>query len=280
VSGAPWSGGRRALLGAATAALAAGAAVLRPARGQGGGFSMPAWLDAWEAVLRRHVDGQGRVDFDGIARAPGPLPEVVRGVAAADPWGRPGSFAAPAQRLSFLINAYNALAMHGIVERGIPRSLGLLGRLTFFTGTTFNVGGRSISLKSLEDDVIRPIGEERIHFALNCMVRGCPRLPREPFRSERLEAQLAAAAREFCGSAYHVRPDPGNRTVGFSQIFDFYTRDFLAKAPDLVSYVNRWRAEPLPADWAVRFFDYDWTVNRQPGPGTAERGGAAPAAAR
>ncbi len=281
MSGAPWSGGRRALLGAATAALAAGAAVLRPARGQGGGFSMPAWLDAWEAVLRRHVDGQGRVDFDGIARAPGPLPEVVRGVAAADPWGRPGSFAAPAQRLSFLINAYNALAMHGIVERGIPRSLGLLGRLTFFTGTTFNVGGRAISLKSLEDDVIRPLGEERVHFALNRMVRGCPRLPEEPFRPERLEAQLAAAAREFCGSAYQVRPDPGNRTVWLSQIFDFYTGDFLAKTPDLIAYVNRWRAEPLPTDWAVRFFEYDWTVNRQPGSGAAaERGGAAAAAAR
>ncbi len=272
MSGARASGRRRALLGAAAVA---GAAVLRPARGQSGGFSLPAWLDAWEAVLRRHVDGQGRVDFDGIARSPGQLPEVVRGVAAADPWGRPGSFAAPAERLAFLLNAYNALAMHGIVERGIPRSLGLLGRLTFFTGTTFNVGGRSISLKSLEDDVIRPIGEERIHFALNCMVRGCPRLPREPFRPERLESQLAAAAREFCGSAYHVRPDPANRAVQLSQIFDFYTRDFLAKAPNLVAYVNRWRAEPVPADWTARFFEYDWTVNRQPGPGAAERGGAA-----
>lgn len=274
MSGAPPTGRRRALLGA-VAAAGAGAAVLRPARGQGGGFSLPAWLDAWEAVLRRHVDGQGRVDFDGVARAPGPLPEVVRGVAAADPWGRPGSFASPAQRLAFLVNAYNALAMHGIVERGIPRSLGLLGRLTFFTGTAFNVGGRGISLKSLEDDVIRPIGEERVHFALNCMVRGCPRLPREPLRPERLEAQLAEAAREFCGSAHQVRPDPGSRTVGLSRIFDFYTLDFLAKAPNLVSYVNRWRAEPLPTDWAVRFFDYDWTVNRQPGPGQSERGGAA-----
>ena len=270
----PWIGRRRALLGAAT--MAAGAAALRPARGRGG-FSLPAWLDAWEAVLHRHVDGQGRVDFDGVARAPGPLAEVVRGVAAADPWGRPGSFAAPAERLAFLINGYNALAMHGIVERGIPRSLGLVGRLTFFTGTAFDVGGRSISLKSLEDDVIRPVGEERIHFALNCMVRGCPRLPREPFRPERLEAQLAAAAREFCGSAYQVRPDLGSRTVGLSRIFDFYTRDFLAKAPSLVAYVNHWRTEPLPADSAVRFFDYDWTVNRQPGPGEAERGGAAAA---
>lgn len=270
----PWIGRRRAWLGAAT--MAAGAAALRPARGRGG-FSLPAWLDAWEAVLHRHVDGQGRVDFDGVARAPGPLAEVVRGVAAADPWGRPGSFAAPAERLAFLINGYNALAMHGIVERGIPRSLGLVGRLTFFTGTAFDVGGRSISLKSLEDDVIRPVGEERIHFALNCMVRGCPRLPREPFRPERLEAQLAAAAREFCGSAYQVRPDLGSRTVGLSRIFDFYTRDFLAKAPSLVAYVNHWRTEPLPADSAVRFFDYDWTVNRQPGPGEAERGGAAAA---
>jgi hypothetical protein len=248
---------RRVLLSGAAALLAAP----RPLRAQSGD---PAWFDTWETVLRQRVDAQGRVDFAGIAADPGPLPAIVREI------GDAGPGPSPAQVLAWRINAYNALAMFGIVQRGIPESLGLIGRYGFFVNTPVRVSGRSTNLKAFEDEVIRPMGEERIHFALNCMVRGCPRLPQEPFRSARLEAQLAAAAREFCESAYHVRPDASRRTVYVSQIFEFFQEDFVpGKAPSILAYVNRWRRQPVPQDWALRIIAYDWTVNRQPGPGGA-----------
>jgi hypothetical protein len=117
--------------------------------------------------------------------------------------------------------------MYGIVLRGIPQALSFTGRFGFFANTTIIVAGQRTTLKSYEDDVIRRLGEERVHFALNCMVRGCPRLPREAFRAARLEAQLAAAAREFCESPYHVRPNPPDRSVQVSQIFEFFTGDFV-----------------------------------------------------
>lgn len=219
-----------------------------------------AWVDQWEAVLRRHVNARGQVDFAGIAAAPDPLAEVVAAV---------GRYAPPAEAAAALahhINAYNALAMFGIVLRGIPQSLNFAGRFGFFANTTITVAGRRTTLKSYEDDVIRRLGEERVHFALNCMVRGCPRLPREAFRAARLEAQLAAAAREFCESPSQVRPNPPDRSVQVSQIFEFFTGDFVpAKAPSLVAYLNLWRREKFPADWRVHFFPYDWTVNRQSG---------------
>lgn len=260
----PAAPSRRHLL-AGLAALPLAAPALPRAQPARPGLDVTGWLDAWAEVLRRHVDAEGRVDFAGVAATPGPLPEVTRFVAAHGPRSRPELFPTPADRLSYYLNAYNALAMGGIVARSIPDSLNLVGRYAFFVNTTFQLDGRGISLKALEDDVIRPLGEERIHFALNCMVRGCPRLPREPFRPATLEAQLAAAAREFCTSGYQVRPDPGSRSVFVSQIFEFYTPDFLAKAPNLLAYVNRWRPQPVPAEATLRFFPYDWTVNRQPG---------------
>jgi len=66
-------------------------------------------VDQWEAVLRRHVNARGQVDFAGIAAAPDPLAEVVAAV------GRYGPPAGAAAALAHHINAYNALAMHGIV---------------------------------------------------------------------------------------------------------------------------------------------------------------------
>lgn len=220
----------------------------------------PSWLEAWQQVLQQRVDALGRVDFAGIAAEPDFLSRVVGAIGAEGPRGT------GAEVLAWQLNAYNALAMWGIVQRGIPRSLGLIGRFAFFANTTIRVAGRDTSLKSFEDDVIRRAGEERVHFALNCMVRGCPRLPREAFRGARLEEQLSAAAREFCETPRHVRPDHARRINLLSQIFEFFTGDFVpAKAPDLVSYVNAWRREALPWTYELRFIEYDWTVNAQPG---------------
>jgi len=231
-------------------------------------FSLDVWTDRWEAILRARVDAQGRVDFAGLQADPRALSAVAGALANAGPRSTPGAMPDAATRLAFLINAYNVLAMNGIVERGVPQSLGLIDRFAFFGRTQFPFDGGSIGLKSLEDTVIRPIGDERVHFVLNCMVVACPRLPREAFRPARLEQQLQAARVEFCDSPYHVRPQPADRVVFLSTIFNFYIRDFVpAKAPDLVSYVNHTRASPVPANLRPLFLEYDWTINRQPSGG-------------
>lgn len=222
-----------------------------------------AWLEAWEAVLRQRVDAEGRVDFAGIAAAPGALTDLVRWVGAHGPRMRPELFASPAQVLAYHCNSYNAIAMWRVVQAGIPERFHVLARYQFFLNSAVAVDGGFTTLKQYEDEVIRPLGEERIHFALNCMVRGCPRLPREAFRAERLEAQFGAVTREFCDSPYHIRPAAG--VVEVSEIFRFYTNYFVpVKAPSLLAYVNLHRREKLPADLRLGFFAYDWTINRQP----------------
>jgi len=50
-----------------------------------------------------------------------------------------------------------------------------------------------------------------------------------------------------------------------SEILQFYTADFLAVAPSLASYVNRYRVALVPENYEVEFIPYDWTINRQPG---------------
>lgn len=77
--------------------------------------------------------------------------------------------------------------MYGVVDAGVPDSLGGLTKFTFFYLRRFTIGGKSVSLYSFENDVIRPLGEERVHFALNCMVVSCPRLPRTAFTADQLD---------------------------------------------------------------------------------------------
>ena len=225
--------------------------------------SIGEWEATWTKVLARHVDDLGRIDFDALRQNHADLDLVVAFVAAVDPISQPRQFPDKASRLAFYINAYNALAMYRVVHAGVPESLGGLRKFTFFHLRTFAVGGKSISLYKFENDVIRRLGDERIHFALNCMVVSCPRLPRVAFSAATLDEQLDTAARTFIGDTRNVWIDYANREVWLSAIFDFYTQDFLAHASSLIAYVNRYRAAQVPADFNVRFLEYHWTVNHR-----------------
>src|SRR5713226_8718243 len=97
-------------------------------------------------------------------------------------------------------------------------------KFTFFYLRTFTIGGRSVSLYSFENDVIRPLGEERLHFALNCMVVSCSMLPRTAFMANQLDRQLRVAVHEFVNEPRNVRVDAAEDTVWLSAIFQLYAK--------------------------------------------------------
>jgi hypothetical protein len=214
---------------------------------------------AWARVLARHVDPEGRIDFTGLAADRNDLGSFI-GYIAHTP---PDAFAERQAKLAYLINSYNALSMASVLDLGIPERLDLLDRIQFFVVRRAMVGGRAISLRAYENEVIRPLGDERVHFALNCMVASCPRLPPRAFTANGLDRELDAAARLFFTEPRNCAVDPTKRELHLSEILSFYTEDFLAKAPSLLAYVNRWRTDKVPQDFAVRFYPYDWTINRQ-----------------
>src|SRR5713101_8092320 len=127
----------------------------------------PAVPPGWAAVLDRFVDEYGRVDFEGIAQAPADLDAAVAYIASTSPESNPSLFANREARFAYYINAYNALAMFNVVDSAIPRSLAGLQKFRFFWVKRFTIGGRPMSLYALENNVIRPLRDERVHFALN-----------------------------------------------------------------------------------------------------------------
>ncbi len=218
---------------------------------------------AWARVLQRHVDASGRVDFAGLAAADSDLRSWVAAIARQAPNNAPGAFATSAEVLAFHINAYNALAMYNVIAAGIPERLSLADRVRFFKLTRVVIGGKPISLYDYENDIIRRLGDPRVHFALNCMAASCPRLPRSPFTAAGLEVELESVSREFFNDPRHVLVDETANSVRVSAILDFFPEDFLAVAPSLRAYVNRYRTVKLPDSASFGFLEYDWTINRQ-----------------
>ena len=216
---------------------------------------------AWARVLDRFVNPQGEVDFAALAEDRADLDTMVRHVASTAHDTQPGW----ADQMAWLINAYNALSMFNVVDSGIPATHAGLNKLHFFVGRRFMVGGRWMSLRGFENDVIRPLGRQRddprLHFALNCSALACPVLPRKPFSAAALDTELTRETRAFFARPGNFRIDAASRTVWLSEILDFYTEDFVPlPARSLIAYANRYAPEAAPLNYAVRFTPYDWTI--------------------
>lgn len=244
--------------------LAVGAS---PANAQGAGGDACRYddaLQAWTSVLERFVDHQGRVDFEGVRADPGNLDAYLDCVAGYGPLSSPRDFETRAQRLAYYLNAYNALAMRKVIEFGIPDRITGLRKLRFFRLSRVRVSGERMSLYTLENDYIRSEGDPRIHFALNCMAASCPRLPREPFSASTLDRDLDQLTRKFFAERRNLRVEHEEQTVWATELLDFFPEDFLAEAPTLIDYVNRYIDPDIPPGYSVEFIDYDWSVNAQP----------------
>ena len=247
-------------LGLAPLAMLAACAVLVPAPSLTEPTSGQEALAAYARVLERFVDERGQVDFDALARDRGDLDRYVRHVADIPLARLPGRN----DKLAHLINSYNALSMYNVIASGIPDSHAGFSKVTFFYSRKLLVGGEPISLYDYENRVIRPFGEPRVHFALNCSAVSCPVLPREPFTAAGLDAELERETRAFFARPENFRIEPETRNVYLSEILRFYAEDFVpGHAASLVEYANRYAPRPAPPGFEARFTPYDWTIAKR-----------------
>ena len=224
-------------------------------------------LKHWSKVLVEFVDDKGRTDFISLKEKQDDLKKMVDFIASTSPKSHPELFPTRNDVLAYHSNTYNALAMHEVVKKKIPKNFSsFFKRAAFFKFRGVVIGGKKTNLYDYENKVIRPLDEPRIHFALNCMVKDCPRLPQQPFLAETLDKQFDEATVEFFTKDNHLRFDHDKNTAYLSWILDVYVDDFVesGKAKDLASYVNPYLDKPIPEGYKIKFIKYDWTVNQQP----------------
>lgn len=267
-----WWAGRATLLAPTPAAAAA----LR----SGAIRDHAAWLARWTALLQRHVNPAGRVDYAALRRAPAELELLYAWIAEHSPDAQPGLFPTASARLAYWLNAYNLAALTGIVRHypvGSVRDirpvsgLSLLPGGGFFMAQRFVFGGERWRLYTLEHRLIRRrFAEARLHFALNCGSVGCPELPREAFTPDGLEAQLARETRKFLADPRHLQIDTAGATLRLSALFKWYQDDFLRAAPTLLDFVlphldaaPRAQLAAARERLTVTFLPYDWSLNDQ-----------------
>jgi len=172
------------------------------------------------------------------------------------------SLQSEADTLAFYINVYNVYAIRMVIDNAPLTSIRDAGSLfsPVWKKPVGSLGGRTVTLDEIEHQILRPMGEPRIHFAIVCASLSCPDLRRESFSAARLETQLQEQTQGFLDNASKGLQQDGSR-VRVSQIFDWFEVDF-DSAGGVEAFVSRYH--PLPAGARLRAdIPYNWNLNAQ-----------------
>jgi len=236
--------------------------------------SIAQWSNAdWQKVLDTVCTDDGLVKYDALTNntdgAKDALFRYVGMINQASPANRPELFKTDADKLAYYINAYNALCLYGVLQKGLPGNVLLSG--LYFTAS-FPVGGSNTNLDGLEKQHIRSAGDPRVHFALNCMSKSCPPLRKEAYEGSKLDAQLADQGKRYLSDPRGVQKVSDTK-VKLSEIFtkfysgefkDAYSRTSGKKDPSLLESIRPYAAPDSPVQTATEYesMSYDWSLNR------------------
>ena len=187
-------------------------------------------LDAWDALLNKAVIN-GHVDYAQWQNNP----------------------------------TFNILAARGILDGSSPSNL--LSRYVYFKRDTYMVGENRTTLHALEHNLIRPLQEPRIHFAIVCASKSCPILQSKAYTLQDLDQQLTMAAKGFINNPQRNQFNAITRRAELSSLFKWFEEDFVAAAGSLQAYlapmVDNAEVAGLLKQGAfeISYRKYDWRLN-------------------
>jgi len=226
--------------------------------------SKPVDHRIWDSLLQKHVTAEGLVDYQGFIADSARLNNYLDLLRQHHPndkhWSRD-------ERLAYWINAYNAFTVKLVADHFPVKSIKDIKNGIPFVNTVWDIKfikieGQTYDLNNIEHGIIRPkFDEPRIHFAVNCAARSCPKLYNRAYTAEKLDTQLTQAAEAFLADEGKNEISPN--AVRLSKLFTWYGGDFKAGGMSIIEYINRYAPVEVNADAEVSYLEYDWSLNKQ-----------------
>ncbi len=225
----------------------------------------PVTHEAWDDLLKKHVDDQGWVNYPGFIQDSVALNRYLQLLSGSHPdastWTRN-------EQMAYWINAYNAFTVKLITMHYPVGSIKDIKKGVAFVNSVWDIkwiqiGAYTYDLNNIEHNILRPVfNDARVHAAVNCASYSCPRLRREAYTADRLDSQLDDAMRSFISDPLRNRTNPEKPEV--SEIFKWFPGDFKDNAGSVKAFINRYANPKISETAELGYIDYDWRLNEKP----------------
>lgn len=165
------------------------------------------------------------------------------------------------EKKAFYINAYNVIVIYQASKYYPLKSA--LDQSGFFDKVKHEVAGEQLTLNAVEiAKLLRVYKDARIHFVLACAAVSCPPLGNFAYTPENLDNLLTERTKLAVNNPNFMRVDDKAKKAEFSKIFTWYKSDFTNEKPDFIQWVNQYRNKPIPANYKIDHYEYDWSLNK------------------
>ncbi len=172
------------------------------------------------------------------------------------------------EKLAFWMNVYNIMAAKMVLDNYPVESIKDVG--SFFRSVwkrpVGTVAGKTRTLDEIEHEILRKMGEPRIHVAIVCASVSCPDIRPEAYTAESLNPQLDDQMTTFLANSQKgLRLDEKNNKLYLSSIFKWFKEDFEAKG-GVVAFLTPYAPESTRGKLKsnrlrIAYMNYNWGLN-------------------
>ncbi len=224
----------------------------------------------WDALLKKHVK---TTTIEGVAlnaiaykdlKADPEFKKVVGGLKTASL----KDLKTPEEKLTFWINVYNVLAVKVVVDNYPVKSIKDVGSVfkAVWKRPAGVVAGKERTLNEVEHEILRKMGDPRIHVAIVCASVSCPDIRNEAYTAEQLDAQLDDQMRKFLENrGKGLKIDEKKKRIYLSAIFKWFKDDFESQG-GVISFISQYVSPSEKKNLQkfgknLKYLDYNWELN-------------------
>ncbi len=219
------------------------------------GYTQTIDLTKYDEFLKKHVSAKGVVNFDKVLKNIDELNSITENFSKISPnkgWSK-------SEYKTFWINFYNANIIKLLAENYPIKSINYI--VDAFKIEVVDYDGGKISLDFIQHELLRPLGDPRVNFALYATTISSPMLNRVAYKPETVEQELEAAAINFINDPTKNKIDMNASKI--SKIFEWYKDDF-GDEEAIKHFINKYSGSgKVNMTTNLFYMEYDWNLHRK-----------------
>ncbi len=210
----------------------------------------------WSMLLKKNIDTNGHVNYKNFKKDKqmfNKFLNILSNTKIDNNW-------TTNQKIAFWINVYNAFTIKLIINNYPLKSIKEIKKpwdIKFF-----KIDGRSLSLGDVEHLILRKeFNEPRIHFAINCASKSCPRIIQIPYEGKNLDKLLERQTKEYVNDS-EVNEITEN-SYKLSKLFSWFSKDFRQAEGNVEGFISKYSKTRIINQKNKGFLEYNWELNEK-----------------
>ncbi len=211
----------------------------------------------FDRLLHQYVSALGKVNYKGLKIKMDTLDSYLLELkenAPASDWTKN-------EKKAYYINAYNAYTIKFVLTKypvASVKDISFSGKDIWSTKLV-KLGENVYTLGQVENDILRKMGDPRIHFAINCASYSCPKILNHAYTADNVNSQMEQLTKAYINDPKHNIIT--EKKIKISQLFEWYAADFVTAEHNLIQYLNKYSTIQIAADAKVEYLPYNWSLN-------------------